>query len=160
MSSPVLSPRSSQAQAAQTQFREMSRRVRHRSFADGKDMYFGKYVSQEGSEKLLTYEYHGSDNSLIYKHVLTPMNNYLVELLPLWLAPNLVRMAASVCRFWWSRDGHCRSVDHADRPAARGVHACAVLLLLPVPGRRGTLVAVHPGGFGALWLPSAFEPGR
>lgn len=155
MSPPVLSPRSSQAQAAQTQFREMSRRVRHRSFADGKDMYFGKYVSQEGSEKLLTYEYHGSDNSLIYKHVLTPMNNYLVELLPLWLAPNLVRMA--VCRFVVVAGLMDVSlfVDHADRPAARGVHACAVLLLLSVPGRRGALVAVHPGGRGALWLPGA-----
>lgn len=68
----------------------LAKRVRHRSIADGKSTYFGKYVSFEASEKLRTYEYHGTDHSLIYKHVLTPMNNFLVELLPLWLAPNLV----------------------------------------------------------------------
>ncbi|TMW65115.1 hypothetical protein Poli38472_009282 [Pythium oligandrum] len=67
-------------------------RVRHRSVTEGKHMYFGKYVSHEGSEKLLTYQYHGADNSLIYKHVLNPMNNFLVELLPLWLAPNLITL--------------------------------------------------------------------
>ncbi|RLN65069.1 hypothetical protein BBP00_00003079 [Phytophthora kernoviae] len=70
----------------------LKQRVRHRSTGDGKSMYFGKYVSQEGSEKLRTYEYHGADNSLVYKHVLTPMNNFLVELLPLWLAPNLITL--------------------------------------------------------------------
>lgn len=70
----------------------LARRVRHRSIADGKSTYFGKYVSFEASEKLRTYEYHGADHSLIYKHVLTPMNEYLVELLPRWLAPNLVML--------------------------------------------------------------------
>lgn len=81
--------------AVHEQQQQLKKRVRHRSIVDGKSMYFGKYVSQEGSEKLLTYQYHGSDNSLIYKHVLTPMNNFLVEFLPLWLAPNLVRRLLS-----------------------------------------------------------------
>ncbi|GMF39622.1 unnamed protein product [Phytophthora fragariaefolia] len=75
-----------------SQINALKQRVRHRSIGDGKSTYFGKYVSQEGSEKLLTYEYHGADNSLVYKHVLTPMNNFLVELLPLWLAPNLITL--------------------------------------------------------------------
>lgn len=75
-----------------SQIHALKQRVRHRSTGDGKSMYFGKYVSQEGSEKLRTYEYHGADNSLVYKHVLTPMNNFLVELLPLWLAPNLITL--------------------------------------------------------------------
>ncbi|GAB9462761.1 hypothetical protein Gpo141_00000245 [Globisporangium polare] len=78
--------------AVHEQQQQLQKRVRHRSIVDGKSMYFGKYVSQEGSEKLLTYQYHGSDNSLIYKHVLTPMNNFLVEFLPLWLAPNLITL--------------------------------------------------------------------
>ncbi|KAF1328624.1 Cdp-alcohol phosphatidyltransferase, partial [Globisporangium splendens] len=78
-----------QEQQAAAQLHALKKRVRHRSVTDGKSMYFGKYVSQEGSEKLLTYQYHGSDNSLIYQHVLTPMNNFLVEFLPMWLAPNL-----------------------------------------------------------------------
>lgn len=77
----------------------LAKRVRHRSIADGKSTYFGKYVSFEASEKLRTYEYHGTDHSLIYKHVLTPMNNALVELLPMWLAPNLVRGWLAVCVF-------------------------------------------------------------
>ncbi|GMF24002.1 unnamed protein product [Phytophthora lilii] len=75
-----------------SQIHALKQRVRHRSTGDGKSTYFGKYVSQEGSEKLRTYEYHGADNSLVYKHVLTPMNNFLVELLPLWLAPNLITL--------------------------------------------------------------------
>lgn len=79
------------AAMAHEQQQQLRKRVRHRSTADGKSTYFGKYVTQEGSEKLLTYQYHGSDNSLIYKHVLTPMNDFLVDFLPLWLAPNLVR---------------------------------------------------------------------
>uniref|UniRef100_K3WTS5 CDP-alcohol phosphatidyltransferase n=1 Tax=Globisporangium ultimum (strain ATCC 200006 / CBS 805.95 / DAOM BR144) TaxID=431595 RepID=K3WTS5_GLOUD len=81
-----------QEQQAAAQLHALKKRVRHRSVADGKSMYFGKYVSQEGSEKLLTYQYHGSDNSLIYQHVLTPMNNFLVEFLPMWLAPNLITL--------------------------------------------------------------------
>ncbi|RLN91572.1 hypothetical protein BBJ28_00013050 [Nothophytophthora sp. Chile5] len=75
-----------------SQLRALKQRVRHRSMGDGKSTYFGNYVSQEGSEKLRTYEYHGADNSLVYKHVLTPMNDFLVELLPLWLAPNLITL--------------------------------------------------------------------
>ncbi|ETI33818.1 hypothetical protein L914_18778 [Phytophthora nicotianae] len=75
-----------------SQIHALKQRVRHRSIGDGKSTYFGKYVSQEGSEKLRTYEYHGADNSLVYKHVLTPMNNFLMELLPLWLAPNLITL--------------------------------------------------------------------
>ncbi|RLN97147.1 hypothetical protein BBJ28_00007853 [Nothophytophthora sp. Chile5] len=75
-----------------SQLRALKQRVRHRPVGDGKSTYFGNYVSQEGSEKLRTYEYHGADNSLVYKHVLTPMNDFLVELLPLWLAPNLITL--------------------------------------------------------------------
>ncbi|CEG39698.1 cdpalcohol phosphatidyltransferase [Plasmopara halstedii] len=75
-----------------SQIHALKQRVRHRTTSDGKSTYFGKYVSQEGSEKLRTYEYHGADHSLVYKYVLTPMNNFLVELLPLWLAPNLITL--------------------------------------------------------------------
>ncbi|TDH68473.1 hypothetical protein CCR75_001427 [Bremia lactucae] len=74
----------------------LKQRVRHHSTGDRKSTYFGKYVSQEGSENLRTYEYHGADNSLVYKHVLTPMNNFLVELLPLWVAPNLITLVGLI----------------------------------------------------------------
>jgi hypothetical protein len=112
----------------------LKKRVRHRSVTDGKHMYFGKYVSYEGSEKLLTYQYHGADNSLIYKHVLTPMNNYLVELLPLWLAPNLVRfLHSSLIAVSFATDSFfLLSLDHADGPHLRRCLARAVCVLLPV----------------------------
>lgn len=80
----TLSPRTVEAK------KNLKQRVRHRTANEGKHMYFGKYVSFEGSEKLRTYQYHGEDNSLIYKHILNPMSNILVEYLPMWLAPNLV----------------------------------------------------------------------
>ncbi|RHY45391.1 hypothetical protein DYB34_012065 [Aphanomyces astaci] len=60
--------------------------------APQKDMYFGKYVSPEGSKNLKLYTYKGIDHSLIYKHVLTPMNNYLMQFVPLWLAPNTITL--------------------------------------------------------------------
>lgn len=103
---------------------QLKKRVRHRSIADGKSMYFGKYVSQEGSEKLLTYQYHGSDNSLIYKHVLTPMNDFLVEFLPLWLAPNLVRpCAASVSDMSSVRWSQASCITHTLALAPLAAHA-------------------------------------
>ncbi|KUF93030.1 Endopolygalacturonase 9 [Phytophthora nicotianae] len=37
-----------------SQIHALKQRVRHRSIGDGKSTYFGKYVSQEGSEKLRT----------------------------------------------------------------------------------------------------------
>ncbi|CAH0488746.1 unnamed protein product [Peronospora farinosa] len=92
MSKQTLSSESSPSTVQTSQIYALKQRVRHRSIGDGKSMYFGKYVSQEGSEKLRTYEYHGTDNSPVYKHVLMPMNNFLVELLPLWLAPNLITL--------------------------------------------------------------------
>ncbi|CAK4675910.1 hypothetical protein LEN26_020434 [Aphanomyces euteiches] len=60
--------------------------------APTKDMYFGKYVSPEGSKNLKTYSYKGTDNSFIYRFVLTPMNNYLMQFIPLWLAPNMITL--------------------------------------------------------------------
>ncbi|KAF0700023.1 Aste57867_9409 [Aphanomyces stellatus] len=64
--------------------------------APTKDMYFGKYVSHEGSKNLKLYSYKGTDHSLIYKHVLTPMNNFLMHYIPLWLAPNMITLLGLV----------------------------------------------------------------
>ena len=57
-----------------------------------KSTYFNQYISREGSLRLPHYEYKGSDNSLVYKHILTPWNNFLMQYLPLWLAPNLITL--------------------------------------------------------------------
>ena len=38
------------------------------------------------------FAYHGSDASLLYKYVLSPLAAFLVELLPRWVAPNLITL--------------------------------------------------------------------
>jgi hypothetical protein len=48
------------------------------------------YVTEDGARALLRYEYRGRDCSLIYRHILSPMNNVLIHWVPLWMAPNLV----------------------------------------------------------------------
>lgn len=146
----------------QQQLHQLKKRVRHRSVADGKSMYFGKYVSQEGSEKLLTYQYHGSDNSLIYQHVLTPMNNFLVEFLPLWLAPNLVCLFVAACLVVWL-EAHtdltlacCASAaDYADRAALGRDLAPAVCDLLSLFGRRCSRVVVCRRCHYAVFVPGS-----
>ena len=56
-------------------------------------MAFGStYLSEQGRRNLHTYQYKGSDNSLIYKFVLTPLNNFLIPFFPLWMAPNLITL--------------------------------------------------------------------
>ncbi|CAH0475531.1 unnamed protein product [Peronospora belbahrii] len=137
-----------------SQIHALKQRVRHRSSGDGKSMYFGKYVSQEGSEKLRTYEYHGADNSLVYKHVLMPMNNFLINLLPLWLAPNLITLIgliivgvthmlfASLCPMlegdapWWAMVAAAaalfayQTLDNLDGKQARRTNSSSPLGLL------------------------------
>lgn len=36
------------------------------------------------------YQYHGSDKSLLYKYVLSPLAEKCLVFLPMWMAPNLV----------------------------------------------------------------------
>ena len=60
---------------------------------------FSPYISAHGAEKLKEYRYHGGDHSLIYKHVLTPMNNALIGYFPWWLAPNTITVAGLLLVF-------------------------------------------------------------
>eukprot|EP01029_Cantina_marsupialis_P018054 TRINITY_DN4103_c0_g1_i1.p1 TRINITY_DN4103_c0_g1~~TRINITY_DN4103_c0_g1_i1.p1 ORF type:complete len:337 (+),score=65.69 TRINITY_DN4103_c0_g1_i1:118-1128(+) len=48
------------------------------------------YLSPEAAKRLPTYKYHGGDRSKIYKYVLSPMAEKMVELCPTWLAPNVM----------------------------------------------------------------------
>lgn len=50
----------------------------------------------EAGEAVKAYQYHGADLSFYYRFLLTPMNKFLVELLPLWLAPNVVTLTGLV----------------------------------------------------------------
>lgn len=55
------------------------------------------YIPPEGFERLMSYKYKGTDQSLIYKHILTPMNQVLIEYIPLWMAPNLITVIGLLC---------------------------------------------------------------
>ena len=49
------------------------------------------YVSKEGGEKILVYKYSGSDASLLYCYIISPLAQWLVDhILPEWLAPNTI----------------------------------------------------------------------
>ncbi len=50
---------------------------------------FAGYVSEQGKNNLVRYKYVGQDNSFISPY-LQPWWNFSVQLLPLWMAPNLV----------------------------------------------------------------------
>lgn len=59
--------------------------------------YFGKYLSDDGAKNLPNYKYAGIDNSIIYKYVLKPWYIFLVNLLPRWLAPNIITLTGLAC---------------------------------------------------------------
>eukprot|EP00993_Chasmostoma_nieuportense_P000501 NODE_1461_length_1496_cov_69.593134_g1383_i0.p1 GENE.NODE_1461_length_1496_cov_69.593134_g1383_i0~~NODE_1461_length_1496_cov_69.593134_g1383_i0.p1 ORF type:complete len:433 (+),score=120.96 NODE_1461_length_1496_cov_69.593134_g1383_i0:67-1365(+) len=48
------------------------------------------YITPEGAGNLPKYQYKGQDRSLIYKHIYTPMNNWLIQWFPMWMAPNTI----------------------------------------------------------------------
>jgi ethanolaminephosphotransferase len=51
------------------------------------------FVSKIGAENLLKYKYFGSDHSLLYKHIYSPMSQFLVDkVIPTWLAPNVITL--------------------------------------------------------------------
>jgi hypothetical protein len=46
-----------------------------------------EFINQEGEKNLLSYKYSGSDSSYIYKYILSPLSQALVDkVLPPWLA--------------------------------------------------------------------------
>ncbi len=69
---------------------------RHRPSRIGKSTYFGQYITHEGAERLLHYKYHGGDHSIVYKQILTPMNDYLIQYVPLWVAPNVITLTGLI----------------------------------------------------------------
>lgn len=101
-------------------------KARHRT--DGKSMYFGQYVSYEGSFRLHNYEYHGADHSIIYKHLLTPMNEFLLQYIPLWVAPNVITLAGLIL----VSITHCFMIYYCpflEREAPTWVYVAAALAL-------------------------------
>ncbi|EQC28603.1 hypothetical protein SDRG_13682 [Saprolegnia diclina VS20] len=54
----------------------------------------GKYVSARGAERVLEYKYSGSDASMLYNYVISPLAQRIVDgVFPAWLAPNTITIA-------------------------------------------------------------------
>lgn len=66
------------------------------------------YLSPNAVKRLPNYQYNGEDQSLLYKHVLSPLAGWCVDhLTPTWLAPNTITsiglcwMISSYCIIWY-----------------------------------------------------------
>jgi len=51
---------------------------------------FFKQIDEEAAEAMRRYQYRGEDRSYLYRYVLTPMNAFLIDFVPRWMAPNLI----------------------------------------------------------------------
>lgn len=47
-------------------------------------------LSEENRHKLRSYKYKGTCNSPVYNHGLTHVANYFVDMVPTWVAPNVI----------------------------------------------------------------------
>lgn len=52
----------------------------------------GHYISSEEATSLQNFKYNGKDLSLIYKYILSPLAEFIVTLIPRWIAPNIITM--------------------------------------------------------------------
>jgi len=50
------------------------------------------FISEQDIPNLLKYEYKSKDHSLLYKYVLSPLGDYSLEWIPLWMAPNVISL--------------------------------------------------------------------
>lgn len=57
----------------------------------------GHYFSEPEIHQLCNYKNLGSDKSVTYRYVLSPIYDRLVVLLPMWLAPNMVTLCGLMC---------------------------------------------------------------
>ena len=44
------------------------------------------YISDVGRKNLRGYVYRGSDQSLTYKYIISPLAEFLVQFIPMWVA--------------------------------------------------------------------------
>lgn len=52
------------------------------------------YLPPDAAARLAKYVYHGDDRSYLYRHMWRPLCRRLVQYLPVWLAPNVITVAA------------------------------------------------------------------
>jgi len=76
----------------------------------------GYYIDAAGQKALKEYKYSGSDLSLTYKYVLSPLAQFCVDkFTPVTMAPNtitflgLLGMFCSYCVMWW----YCPGIEEA-----------------------------------------------
>ena len=55
--------------------------------------FFFKYIEDEYIDNLIGYKYSGGDKSILYRFVINPFCNWLVNYLPKWLAPNVITVS-------------------------------------------------------------------
>ena len=55
--------------------------------------FFFKYIEDEYIDNLIAYKYSGGDKSILYRFVINPFCNWLVNYLPKWLAPNVITVS-------------------------------------------------------------------
>jgi phosphatidylglycerophosphate synthase len=58
------------------------------------NLNFSPYLPSDAKQRLMAYQYHGIDKSLIYKYMWKPLCASAVERLPVWLAPNVITVTA------------------------------------------------------------------
>jgi len=61
-----------------------------------KPFFYHAFISQNGLENLRSYAYHGVDKSLCGRLFLNSYWEYVVKLMPMWLAPNLITLAGGI----------------------------------------------------------------
>mmetsp|Transcript_477 Transcript_477/g.1650 ORF Transcript_477/g.1650 Transcript_477/m.1650 type:complete len:418 (-) Transcript_477:38-1291(-) len=61
------------------------------------DVFYKNYFSQVEIETLCSYKNKGSDSSITYRYMLSPMYDKILPFLPRWLAPNLVTLLGLLC---------------------------------------------------------------
>ena len=59
-----------------------------------------KYIEEQYTEKLISYQYKGGDNSILYRYVINPLCNFIVNYFPKWLAPNVITISGWFFNFF------------------------------------------------------------
>jgi len=61
-------------------------------------IFTSQYITPQGERNTINYKYHGSDKSLFYKYVLSPLAQFCIDhIIPVWFAPNLITIIGFLC---------------------------------------------------------------
>ena len=55
--------------------------------------FFFRYIDEQYVDNVINYKYSGGDKSILYRFVINPFCNCLVNYLPKWLAPNVITVS-------------------------------------------------------------------